>query len=230
MFEKISENIRWIIFTVGLVGLLGVVVWLSSKNKIDVSKVNQNQEISSQTVNGEIGDHIFGDTEKAKNAKVTLIEYGDFQCPSCATMSKKIKSFASEYEGKVKFIFRNFPLEGHPNALSAASAAEAAGIQGKYFEMLESLFENQSEWSSSSASERTDLYKKYAKNLGLDESKFIEDMKSSKVSSKIKFDKALGNKSGVTGTPSFYLNGESLDSEIWRDDAKFREKIDSLLK
>ena len=227
--EFVSENKMPIILSVIILAFLGFVFWLSESNKIDLSNVDTSKVIAASSQTGDIEEHVYPSSNK--NAKVVLIEYGDFQCPACSTMSPKLKALSEEYGDKIAVVFRNFPLSGRPNSLSAAAAAEAAGLQGKYWEMHDLLYEKQTEWGSANATERTEFYKKYAKEVGVkDEEKFIADMKSSDISKKIAFDKALGTAAKITGTPSLFLNGEELTNEIWGDDTKLREKIDSLLK
>ena len=227
--EFVSENKMPIILSVIILAFLGFVFWLSESNKIDLNNVDTSKVIAASSQTGDIEEHVYPSSNK--NAKVVLIEYGDFQCPACSTMSPKLKALSEEYGDKIAVVFRNFPLSGRPNSLSAAAAAEAAGLQGKYWEMHDLLYEKQTEWGSANATERTEFYKKYAKEVGVkDEEKFIADMKSSDISKKIAFDKALGTAAKITGTPSLFLNGEELTNEIWGDDTKLREKIDSLLK
>ena len=227
--EFVSENKMPIILSVIILAFLGFVFWLSESNKIDLSNVDTSKVIAASSQTGDIEEHVYPASNK--NAKVVLIEYGDFQCPACSTMSPKLKALSEEYGDKIAVVFRNFPLSGHANALSAAAAVEAAGFQGKYWEMHDLLYEKQPEWGSANATERTELYKQYAKEVGVsDLEKFISDMKSANVSKKINYDKALGTAAKITGTPSFFLNGEELTNEVWGDDAKLREKIDSLLK
>ena len=227
--EFVSENKMPIILSVIILAFLGFVFWLSESNKIDLNNVDTSKVIAASSQTGDIEEHVYPSSNK--NAKVVLIEYGDFQCPACSTMSPKLKALSEEYGDKIAVVFRNFPLSGHANALSAAAAVEAAGFQGKYWEMHDLLYEKQTEWGSANATERTEFYKKYAKEVGVkDEEKFIADMKSSDISKKIAFDKALGTAAKITGTPSLFLNGEELTNEILGDDTKLREKIDSLLK
>ena len=227
--EFVSENKMPIILSVIILAFLGFVFWLSESNKIDLSNVDTSKVIAASSQTGDIEEHVYPSSNK--NAKVVLIEYGDFQCPACSTMSPKLKALSEEYGDKIAVVFRNFPLSGRPNSLSAAAAAEAAGLQGKYWEMHDLLYEKQTEWGSANATERTEFYKKYAKEVGVkDEEKFIADMKSANISKKISYDKALGTAAKITGTPSLFLNGEELTNEIWGDDTKLREKIDSLLK
>ena len=227
--EFVSENKMPIILSVIILAFLGFVFWLSKNNKIDLSNVDTSKVIAASSQTGDIEEHVYPSSNK--NAKVVLIEYGDFQCPACATMSPKLKALSEEYGDKIAVVFRNFPLSGRPNSLSAAAAAEAAGLQGKYWEMHDLLYEKQTEWGSANATERTEFYKKYAKEVGVkDEEKFIADMKSSNISKKIAFDKALGVDAKITGTPSFFLNGEEIKNDIWGDDEALAAKIDELLK
>jgi protein-disulfide isomerase len=136
-----------------------------------------------------------------KNAKLTLIEFSDFQCPFCARHAHDtIPQLESEYikTGKVKYVFLDFPLEFHQNAFKAAEAASCAGEQGKFWGMHDKLFENQK------ALEPNNLTN-YAKDLKLDMTKFQKCMDSGKYANKIKKDLADGQKAGVNGTPSFFL-------------------------
>lgn len=224
----INENRVMVIAFAVFVGLIGILMYFSNQNKIDYGKFDLNKIIEAPQHTGEIKEHIL--EGEAKNHKAVLIEYGDYQCPSCATMHNRVQSLANEYKDKVTVIFRNFPLDGHPNALSAAAAAEAAGLQGKFKEMHHLLFEKQNEWGPSSISERNSHYENYAKELGLDVEKFKEDMKSQAVADKIKFDKATGKELKATGTPTFILNGKNIGSNIWGDEAEFKKEIDSILK
>lgn len=227
--DFIDENRMPIIVLVIILMFFGFVFWQSNANKINLAGVDKNKIISNTDQSGGIEEHVYAGT--SKNSKVTLIQYGDFQCPSCATVSPKLNALAKKYGEKITIIYRNFPLSIHPNALSAAAAAEAAGLQGKYWEMHDLLYEKQTEWGSANATERTEFYKKYAKEVGVkDEEKFIADMKSSNISKKIAFDKALGVDAKITGTPSFFLNGEEIKNDVWGDDEALAAKIDGLLK
>lgn len=143
-------------------------------------------------------DHIQGD----KNAPIELVEYGDYQCPYCGEAYSEIKALQQRMGKDMKFIFRNFPLtEMHQNAKNAAIAAEAASVQGKFWEMHDILFENQQHLTES------DIMK-YAEEIGLDIEKFKKDFKDEKFSKKVEQDFEGGIRSGVNTTPSFYINGE----------------------
>jgi len=212
----------WIIFAVVCVGLLGALVYVSSKDKIDVSSVDEQKIQPAATVSGSIADHVYGNAK----SKVTLIEYGDFQCPACGNAHSIVKSVVEQNKDTIAFVFRNFPITTiHPNARAASAAAEAAGLQGKYWEMHDRIYENQDDWSTDSIADRTTTFTDYAKTLGLDTSRFATDLAGDKVNQKISFDQALAGKINVSATPSFYLNGKPVDSSIWSDAAKLNELI-----
>jgi protein-disulfide isomerase len=204
----------WIIFAAICIILLGVLVYISGKNKVDVSGVDANKIQSASEQSGNIADHVFGKSD----SKVVLVEYGDYQCPGCGGAYPTIKQVTEKYKGQVAFVFRNFPLVSlHPNARAAAAAAEAAGLQGKYWEMHDMLYENQSSWQNLSSSERIDFFAGYAKDLGLNEATFKTDLSSDKVNQKISYDQAIGKKAGVNATPTFYLNGKAVEQATWND-------------
>lgn len=201
-----SRN-AWIIFSVLTVLVLGGLVWMSQGNRLDVSDVDTNAVLPAEDRNGQIGDNTQGNIE----AKVTVIEYGDYQCPGCASAASILDSVVNKYPEDVVFIYRHFPLSTiHPNARAAAAAAEAAGLQGKYWQMHDKLFASQNEWGNLSGAQRTDMFEVYARELGLDSDKLRQGIGLDKVTDKINFDTALGKKVGVTGTPTIFVNGEQV--------------------
>lgn len=146
-----------------------------------------------------------------KKAKVTVVEFTDFQCPYCSrfftdTYGKIMKDYVDS--GKVLYISRDLPLPFHPNAKPAALAARCAGDQEKYWEMHDKLFTSQTEWSE--LSDAKDKFIGYAKDLGLNQSKFTDCYTSGKYNEAIEADAALAAEVGVSGTPSFVINGEKL--------------------
>lgn len=161
-------------------------------------------------------------------AKVTLVEFGDFQCPSCAAAHPIIKEVTDMYknEPNFNFVFRNFPLPQHPNAIPAAQAAEAAGLQGKYWEMFDLIYQHQTDWAESAKG--PDIFKSYAQQLKLDMNKYAADLDSSAVNDAIAIDKADANTLGVNSTPTFYLNGVLTVGVPEFNGLK--QKIDDLLK
>lgn len=219
----------WLIFVAIVVLLLGGLIYLSNKNKvtIDTSTIDTSKVQPANAQSGDIADHVFGKTD----SKVVFVEYGDFQCPGCGGMHPTIKELTEKYEGQMTFIFRNFPITSiHPNARIAAATAEAAGLQNKYWEMHNKLFENQSSWESLSGQQRTDFFVGYARELGLDVEQFKQDLASTKVNQKISFDQALARKDKVSSTPTFYLNGKQVLQETWGDKTKLETAITDALK
>jgi protein-disulfide isomerase len=164
-------------------------------------------------------------TKGAKNPKVTLVEFADFQCPACGASHPIVKQLTEEYKQDVKFVFRHFPLPMHKNAMKASLAAEAAGAQGKFFEMEALLFDNQNEWGESNKPE--EHFEKYAKDLSLDVEKFLGDIKEKKNEDKIKRDIADGNAAGATSTPTFFINGQLQAGGLPYD--QFKAKIESAI-
>jgi len=216
----------WIIFSALVVGIFAFLIVFSSGTKIDVSKINTSLIQTATAQDGNIADHVFGKV----GSKVTLIEYGDFQCPACGSVHTRVKPLIELYHEQLQFVFRNFPLTTlHANGKAAAGAVEAAGLQGKYWEMHNKIYESQSEWSNLIGSERNDYFAKLATDFKLDITKFNTAIGSETVLQKINFDLSLGKKDNVQGTPSFYLNGKSIDQKIWGDDTKLKDAINTEL-
>lgn len=163
---------------------------------------------------------------EVKDAKVTLVEFGDYQCPACAAVEPVIEKIINDYKGKMTFVFRHFPLPSHQNAKIAAEAAEAAGEQGKYFEMSSLLYSRQEEWSP--LSNPIEKFTSYAKELSLTTEKFRKSIEDYKFDSKIKADQTDGETLGVNSTPTFFLNGEKIVGGQSYD--AWKKKIDALLK
>lgn len=150
-------------------------------------------------------------TKGPENAPAVLIEYSDFQCPACGSYYPIVKQLEEAAKDKVRIVYRHFPLTRiHPNAQSAAWASEAANQQGKFWEMHDRLFENQSAWSDSSST--LDVFAGYASELGLDEAKFRSDYADGAVRQKVSDDIQSGNAAGVSATPSFFLNGTKINN------------------
>lgn len=217
----------WIIFTLLTFGILVLLVVVSGGSRTDVSTVNANTIQTASIQNGKIADHVFGKV----GSKVTLIEYGDYQCSACARAYPVIKNITERYKNQLQFVFRNFPLgESHPNGKAAAGVAEAAGLQGKLWKMHNLLYETQDSWTSLSGKDLSDFFTGLAKELKLDTAKLNDDLSKSPINKKINYDYALGAKSGVDATPTFYLNGKKLDQSAYGTESKFKETINSELK
>jgi protein-disulfide isomerase len=157
---------------------------------------------------GQVTKHL----ESKGSTGVTLQEYGDYQCPVCGTFYPATKQVIEKYKDKVTFQFSNLPLtQLHPNAFAAARAAEAAGLQGKYFEMHDMLYENQTIWSQSSNAQA--IFEGYAKQLNLNVAQFSKDYASGRVNSAINADINAFKKTGEDMcTPTYFLDGKKLDN------------------
>lgn len=217
----------WIIFVAVCVVVLGGLIFLQRSNQLDVSSIDETRIIAASDKNGNIGDHVFGTT----TGKATLIEYGDFQCPACKSAYPNVKELTEKYKDKLTFIFRNLPLTTlHPNARAGAAAAEAAGLHDKYWEMHNMLYEQQDNWSSSTAEKRTSYFEGYAQSVGIKNvDTFKSDMDSKRVASKINFDLALAKKINANATPTILLNNKKIESDIWSDKGKFESEIKKAL-
>lgn len=217
----------WIIFASVCVVLIAGLVYMSNKNRIDVSNVDLNAIHKADDASGQIGDHVFGKAD----SKVMLVEYGDFQCPACGSAHPTVKKLTEKYKGQIAFVFRNFPLTNiHPNARAASAAVEAASLQEKYWEMHNFLYENQNAWSSLSSDERTDYFVISAKQLGLNADTFKNDMGSENINKKINFDRALGIKADVSATPTFFVNGTKVSEDVRTNEDKFEELLKEEMK
>ncbi len=214
---------RWIIFILLCLGILGLIVVINKKN----SGSNYAGDASKVITEGPIADHVFGSDKQ----KVVLIEYGDYQCPGCESVYPILKEITEQHKDRLTFIFRNFPLTNkHPNALAAATAAEAAGLQGKYYEYHDILYGNQQAWEAASGSDRSKFFEDYAKQLGLNVGQFKTDLSSSNISAKISRDRSTGKNFSVDSTPTLVLNGEKISQDIVFDKTKFNNLIEDELK
>jgi protein-disulfide isomerase len=152
-------------------------------------------------------DHAQGPT----GARVTLVEYADFECPSCGEAYPLVKAVQRAFGDNLRFVFRHFPLRAsHPHALAAARAAEAAAEQGRFWQMHDRLFERQH------ALEDADL-RRHARKLGLDAERFARTLAAPESEQRVLADLASGNRSGVRGTPTFFINGTRYDGPLLRD-------------
>jgi protein-disulfide isomerase len=160
------------------------------------------------------GDHSAG----PEDAPVTLVEYGDYECPYCGMAHPVVKEAQRELGSGLRFVFRNFPLaEAHPHARAAAQAAEAAAAQGRFWEMHDMLFEHQD------ALEAEDLLG-YAKSIGLDMQQFARDLADPAITKRVRDDFRSGVQSGVNGTPTFFMNGERYDGS-WANQVAFIKRL-----
>lgn len=215
---------RWIIFGVICLAVLGLLIVINKKNDTTTNFTGDSSKIITD---GPIADHVFGPS----NQKVVLIEYGDYQCPACGAMYQTVKDITTTYKDKLTFIFRNFPLTNiHPNALSAAAAAEAAGLQGKYYEMHDKLYEMQSNWSDASISNRSTLFEQYAQSVGLNIDQYRQALSSADITTKISRDQATARTFNTDATPTFILNGQKMSNDVSTNPTNFEKAIKDALQ
>ena len=165
-------------------------------------------------------------TKGNTHAAVVLTEYSDFQCPACGQFYPIVEQIIEEKGDSLLLEYKHFPLITiHRNALPAAKASEAAGQQGKFFQMHDKLFENQKEWSGSANPQI--YFNKYAEEIGLDVELFKRHMKSSVIADKVKTEFDEARSLGLSGTPSFFLNGEQMQFKTFEE---FVNQIDAAIK
>ncbi|WP_216214751.1 DsbA family protein [Amycolatopsis aidingensis] len=177
---------------------------------------------------------------EAPDAKVTVVEFLDYQCPACAGYYRNITTkLEKDYAGRITFVTRNFPLEMHPLAVPAARAAEAAALQGKYPEMYHALFDNYRSWARTADGQATAdpdqaqrHFDDFARQIGLDLDRFHRDMNSEQVTQRIERDRADAATAGVSGTPTFFINGAKFTpsgDSFAAVDQQLRTQIDEAL-
>ncbi len=156
-----------------------------------------------------------------KNAKNILVEYSDLQCPACKAYEPVVTNVMAKYKDKVKLVYRHYPLPMHQNSVNASMAAESAGLQNKFWEMHDLLFEKQDEWSE--LKDPTEKFVSYAQSLKLDTKKFKDNLKNADLKKKVDAQIASGDSVLVNATPTFFLNDLPLDGNSLNN-------LDSLLK
>jgi protein-disulfide isomerase len=218
MNEKKYRIILWSSVIGALALVVGGMIWIATgayQKPVYVPGVN---EITAD-------DHVTGKADSA----VTMVEYADYQCPACAEFYPIVRKLEENYGDRVRFVYRNFPIPGHPNGRPVAYAVEAAALQGKFYEMQNQVFTHQAEWSSLDAGTLSKTLESYAQGVGLDVGKFRSDKSSDAVKVKVDKDAQSGINSGVDSTPSFFLNGVKLKINSINYD-EFVGKLDAALQ
>lgn len=200
-----------IVIAVVIAAIVGANYYRSS---VQNERITTNTNTNKSTVNTENLVRPDSPTLGAADAPVTLVEFLDPECESCAAFAPVVKKIMKDYEGKIRLVVRYMPL--HPNSLSAATFTEAAGEQGKYWQAQELLFQKQPEWGTKHGLQTTApadinvLFKKYATELGLDTKKMDAAFAENRYQSKLQRDLQDGQSLGVRQTPSFFVNGRKL--------------------
>jgi protein-disulfide isomerase len=187
--------LKKLLVILAIVGLIGGVWWLTG-DKTNAPGEDSKKESANTYGTGSSG--------------VELVEFGDFQCPTCGAFYPIVKEVKEKYKDKITFRFRHFPLQTiHPNARAAHRAGEAASKQGKFWEMHDKLYESQQSWTSSS--NPASFFEELATQIGLNLDQFKNDVASSEVNSIINNDVNLGGSLNVSGTPTFFLDGKEVE-------------------
>lgn len=211
---NIKRLFSWLAFVVVILLIVWGMIAASNKaDKIEASLPIPNEVSSTDWVRGNL------------QSSVILVEYSDFQCPACAAYFPLVERIFDENKDNIKFVYRHFPLTQHANAVPASKAAEAAGKQGKFWDMYEKIFTAHDEWENSTDIDKV-LYD-YATKMGLDMVKFDTDYKSKEVIDKVNNDVRSGTKAGINSTPTFYLNGVKISNPQNYED--FKKLIDDAI-
>lgn len=215
MKQDLKIIISIVIFSI--VVLAGAVFLLGRSS---ANSENQNQIVDQKLL---IRDDSF--KVATDSAQVTLVEFSDFQCPACAAVEPVIQQLLKDYQGRLNYVYRHFPLPQHKNAEIAAEAAEAAGEQGHFLEMSAKIFENQEQWESSS--EPLENFTEYARELNLNIDQFRQTVESNKFTDKIKRDTTDALTLKINSTPTFYINNQKYTGSF--DYSEFKAVIDKEL-
>ncbi len=199
-------NSKRIFIWAGFIIIVGLMVWGLVLAEKKAKKESEGILLPDQVAST---DHIWG----REDAPVTIVEYSDFQCPACRSYSFLIDKYMTEQDALAsssiaRFVYRHFPLGQHANAMPAAKSAEAAGKQGRFYEMYKILFEKQPDWEGSKDAKT--IFINYAEGLGLDKDKFLADYDLKEIEDKINNDYKSGVKASVEATPTLFINGKKI--------------------
>ena len=198
-----KRYLPFVIVIVAALATLGSGTILYRAKRPQLHNIPESQSVSAK------GDKQSAHIRGNPDAPVTLEEFADFQCPPCSQFAPFAEELLREYDSRLRVVFRNFPLSGHEHAREAAQAAEAAGLQGKFWEMYDTLYREQSLWSN--APNARELFESYAGTIGLDVDQFKKDMDGDKVRERLDSDHALADFLGVRVTPTLFINNRAID-------------------
>lgn len=219
-----KQKLPVLIIIAGIVGALLTAWYFKRSATVTPRKPVENTALTkSPTGSAKLGAepaHALG----SMDAPVMLEEFGDFECPPCGALHPVLKSLKSEFGTRLVIVFRQFPMVSlHKHATAAARAAEAAGLQGKFWEMQDLLYQNQTTWHE--ASDVTPIFEQYATTIGLDLDRFKRDLMSEMVEKRIALDRERGYWIGVNGTPTVFLNGREVPA-----DSLVKDKLRALIE
>lgn len=199
---------RWTIVIISAIVIVGFLAWLVNNAPERESLLDDTPD----TINViDETDNVKG--ASAENAKITIVEYSDFECPACASYFPILKQLVETYANDVRFVYRHLPLQHiHPNATLAARYAEAAGKQGQFFEMHDLIFENQGTWRGTQTRVAERTFKELAESLGLNIEQLEADANSDAIREKIEAHRIDAIGAGAAATPTFYVDGEQIEN------------------
>ena len=210
-----SKMQKWIlvigVIGASIVGIVALIIWKDT----GAPSVGQVSLVLAAT------DQLKGN----RDASVTLVEYSDFQCPACKAWHPVLKDITRDYADRIRFVYRHFPLSQHKQAELAAYAAEAAGVQGKFWEMHDMIFERQSDWAENSSARS--IFLDMARLLNLDMAAFERDLDSDVLHKKVSNDLSGGLKANVNATPTFFLDGRKIQP---RSPDELKQLLDDALR
>lgn len=216
-----KRYLPFVIVAVVALSTIGSGAMLYRAKRPHVQSIPEDKTLSAKT--DKESPHVRGNPD----APVTLEEYGDFQCPPCGTFAAFAGQLEKEYNSRLRVVFRNFPLKMHEHAHEAAAAAEAAGLQGHFWEMHDVLYREQDAWSK--APNVRELFESYAGTIGLDLDKFRKDMDGEKVRERVEADRQRGESLGIQTTPSLFINNQPVDQKD-RNPEGIRAEINAALE
>lgn len=212
------QNTKLLVFTILgsillVIGLGWALSWMTggSAEPIDISDPNTLVKDARNVIQPTTSA-----TDSAQVAPYTLIEFSDLQCPACAAQAPLVKALLADQGDKITFIYRHFPLlRIHPNSMVAAQAAEAAGEQGKFWEMHDALFATQNQWAKQN--DPAEHFRNLARDMGLDLEKFNIDYQNDGIKDRVLQDLRMAEQLKLSGTPTFILNGEVVSIDQARE-------------
>ena len=220
-FSSMNKKLKPLIVILVAIAVAAGAAMLLSRQETATSESQASAAISQQPLSspGSSADPNFlpqswpggkgGRVRGSESAPVTIVEFGDYQCPSCGGFHPVIKELLKREGDNLKFEFHHFPLiQIHANALAASKAAEAAGEQGKYWEMNDALYINQSQWSALPNVEAE--FASYAARLGMDPNRFLQSFRSPEIEARVLADVERGRSAQVDATPTFFVNGQRI--------------------
>ena len=199
-----KRYLPFVIVVVVALATFGSGTMLYRAKRPQVKSIPESQSVAARS---DASAHVRGNPD----APVTLEEFGDFQCPPCGQFAVFVEELLREYDSRLRVVFRNFPLPAHEHAREAALAAEAAGFQGKFWEMHDTLYREQSSWSK--APNVRELFESYAGTLGLNMDQFKKDMDSDKARERVDSDHALADSLGIKVTPTLFINKRPMEPQ-----------------